>query len=302
VARTTLSFDIGRGFARVKDLRRLLNTSQDREYGILRVSGVTSDTETVTVGADVLEIDTLTTPVTPTLTVADTTSTLLTLTNHGLNANDVIKADTEIMKVLAVKDANTVKVVRGWAGTTPATHTNAAVTKSSVTAGRIPLGVLSTSAANFISSFVHIVNNDGGTDKGINKLKAVAIGTTAVLLFGESSGALSLTTTETMANGAFDATSTSGGFNPSVQRYVAVARTATAAEVTEGKVYVPHGFSGNPSVWHVEVHTSAGVRKAWDGAVTFVAPSGSIPGYAIVDNSGATDWAAGDSIHLIMWE
>lgn len=58
--------------------------------------------------------------------ITDTTGTSITVEYAtGFSANDLIKVDDEIMKVVSVTDSTTIVVVRGYHNTTAATHTDA---------------------------------------------------------------------------------------------------------------------------------------------------------------------------------
>ncbi len=67
-----------------------------------------------------------------------------------------------------------------------------------------------------------------------------------------------------------------------------VQRAATAAEVTAGSMFFP--VSSPPKAVMVQVRTSAGVPKAWVGAVVIEGNT------IIVDNTGGTDFAANDIV------
>lgn len=67
----------------------------------------------------------------------------------------------------------------------------------------------------------------------------------------------------------------------------------TAADVTAGSVTFNMGDYVNSNGLIVQVTTSAGVPKAWDGAATMT------DGVVTVDNSGVTDWADTDIINVV---
>lgn len=72
-----------------------------------------------------------------------------------------------------------------------------------------------------------------------------------------------------------------------------VTHTVTAADVTAGTITL-RGYDVAVRGGIVQVRTSAGALKAWDGAIT------PVEGGVSVDNSGAVDWAAGDVITAIL--
>lgn len=66
-------------------------------------------------------------------------------------------------------------------------------------------------------------------------------------------------------------------------------RVPTAQEVTIGNIHFYFPFTVNAMIAAVRI-TASGVAKAWDGALT---KSG---GRVTLDNAGATDWAATDTV------
>lgn len=70
----------------------------------------------------------------------------------------------------------------------------------------------------------------------------------------------------------------------------AMVHIATAANVTAGYIETEK-LDGTPSVVKAEVFSAVGTARAWDGAVT-VQASGKVR----VDNTGTTDFVAGDRV------
>lgn len=311
----TLPLDLGRGLARITKIRELFESAARYAYNYLRLTGVTVDTNTVTIGTDVWEVDTIGTAVTPTLTCT-AGATTLTLTAHGITqaqcaakAGVMIKAAAEgantdeILQVVQVLSVDSVRVKRARSGTAASAHAAAVVTKTTVTAGNIALGVLSTSAANFCTAFLAEVNaGDRGTDGGSNLFKVVAFGTTSLFIVAKKKGVLATVMTETLANGTLDNATAVGGVAEGVQRRLIGARVPTAAEVTAGLMLIPCEFTPASIQVRVVVTGTGILGVAWNGAALFTAPSGSIPGYVTLDNAGTADWAATDTVHYIISE
>lgn len=314
MAARVIPFDFGRGFARLQTIRSLFNNAAELAFGILRTSGVTADAQTVTIGTDVIEIDTLATAVTPTLTVADGTATQLTLTAHGITQVEVdalkgaalpIKCETEIIHVIQVVDANTVRTKRGRSGTTAAAHTAAAVTKAACTAGRIALGVLSTSADDFETALEAEINaNDRGTDTGIAGLVAAKNLTADYVVVSAKAVGNKLNgraTTETMTNGAWDAATMSGGTAEIRRRVHTISIVPTAAQVTAGRIDIPVDMAVTGVVVGVRT-TATGLAVAWNGNALVTPKSGAKPAIISIDNAGATDWSVNETITIIATE
>lgn len=120
-------------------------------------------------------------------------------------------------------------------------------------------------------------------------------GVTGEVFFAGAAGGGSIACTETLAgaNNAFAADASFGGTvaNPNALSGTSmVQRAATTTDVALGVMRFPFGFT--PLACFASVKTSAGVFKAFDGAVTI---SGNT---VVVDNSGSSDWSAADIINV----
>ena len=137
-----------------------------RAVQTLRVAANVASTETVTVGADVFEVNIVNTSMAKTTSANNTDSPVtLTITAHGFtsptNVGDLIRADSEIMKITAVPTVDTLTCSRAHSATTIATHTGATVYKSAspATAGRIEVGLVTTLTPTvFGDAFVAVYN------------------------------------------------------------------------------------------------------------------------------------------------
>ncbi len=69
--------------------------------------------------------------------------------------------------------------------------------------------------------------------------------------------------------------------------------TVSAADVTAGSIAV-QGQDLAPTGATAAVRTAAGVVKAWDGALVVAGNT------VTVDNAGAVDWAATDTIDIVI--
>jgi hypothetical protein len=273
--------------------------------GVLRVSGNVSSGETVTIGTTVFRVAVVATDsgkdaANGELVGTDPLVPLLTFPAHGLKGGDVFRVDNEIFRVTNVLNANQLQAKRGMSGTTIATHADgASIFVEAVTgAGNVAVGLNATfTPTAFIAALVPTINDQDVCGENVFAVAMAAAG--PVLLQSASrdknhgtitlvADASALATTETLANGAFDAATLGGGTVAGAN--LVVSRVVIAAEVTAGAAYFSFPFV--PTVVDCRVFTSVFALKAHDGAKTV---SGNT---VIVDNTGATDFAAGDTILL----
>ncbi len=78
------------------------------------------------------------------------------------------------------------------------------------------------------------------------------------------------------------------------QKAKGLSHVVTGQNVTDGSIDMYVGHIDGPTTAIVQVRTAAGAAVAWDGVVTVGG------GKVTVDNSGATDWAATNVIHVIV--
>lgn len=303
----SIDFNLGRGFSRLTKLITLFNNTGERAFALVRLAANVADTETLTIGVDVLEFDSMGS--------AGTAMGAQTLPNNAVDVRYTFDADyilavgqlvmieSEILRVKEIAgDNRTVVFQRARCGTSAAAHAATTATfKSVVTAGRIPIGLTALTPTVTSAALVAEINAGCGTDAAIGKIRAVAPDVNTVLLVAREKGALALAVTETMAGAgnAVDASPMAGGTaQPARHRINTGKRAAIAAEVTAGKFFIPCDF--DPLVAIIQVRTAAGVPVAWVGATTLVAKTGEKPAYVLVDNTGATDFAATDVISWII--
>jgi len=164
-----------------------------------------------------------------------------------------------------------------------------------VTAGRVAVtGHADDTPANASTALVTAINASTACP-----MTAVKISSNEVLLISKAYGAQAHACTETLAgsNNAFSAATAYGGRASGNTRSAHIQRVPTATEVALGTLEVALPFT--PYVAHVSVIvTSTGVAKAWDGARVYDATNNVLK----LDNSGATDWAATDTIYISVHE
>lgn len=273
----------------------------------LRQSGAVVAAETVVIGGDTYRAADVSTDSTKNVANGELAATSyvnnpeadISMTAHGLVVNDLIRVQTEIMRVIHKYDANRIRVRRAQCNTSIATHADAQdiYTEAAPGGGGIPVGLQGTlTAAAFTDSLIWSVNNLGN-----ERVKAYDIDTDTVVLAlcdkpAKDGGApvastATLAVSETLTNGAFDAANITGGRNPDTEITVKV--VPSAAEVTEGKIVKVFPFT--PVVIETIVRTTATMAEiAWDGAATV---TGNV---LVLDNTGGTDWSAATTITCVI--
>ena len=125
-------------------------------------------------------------------------------------------------------------------------------------------------------------------------LTAVAISVNEVLVLTNSdASALTLPCSETLAgaNNAWAAAAFYGGQLAKPQGVSLAQRAPNATEVAIGNLHFVFPFAVGAAM--AQVRSSTGASKAWDGVLTI---SGS---RVTLDNAGATDWAATDTVVVL---
>ena len=164
-------------------------------------------------------------------------------------------------------------------------------TNSAITAGNIAVNVNGNLTPTLAGPLIVAAINTYNTQK----LVAVQIAVGVIGVYGNepNQGLPAIPTTETLAgaNNAWDAAALYGGNVGVASQTLLAQRAALATEVTEGNAYFFLPFTVLAAI--AFVRTSAGVSKAWDGAVSFTGNR------VKLDNAGATDWAAGDVLFCL---
>jgi hypothetical protein len=156
------------------------------------------------------------------------------------------------------------------------------------TAGNIPITVTTltpTAVAPLIVSAINANTPYLATAISVNEILVVGKDGTAPI------GAVACTETMAGSGNAWSAATMNAGAADGTVALALQQRAAVAQDVTIGHMLFPFPFT--VAAVQVNVRTSAGVAKAWDGAVTF---SG---GVVTVDNSGTTDFAATDVVAVL---
>src|SRR3954468_1148150 len=125
-------------------------------------------------------------------------------------------------------------------------------------------------------------------------LTAVAISVNEVLVFGNSdSSPIALPCSETLAgaNNAWAVAAFYGGEASGIRGLRAAQRSPNAQEVAIGNMHFVFPFAVLAVL--VQVRSSTGAAKAWDGVTTISGARVSL------DNAGATDWAATDNVVVL---
>ena len=278
----------------------------------LRVAADVISAETVTIGADVYEVEIVNTDstdntaggnfnnVTDPLTVTGYTTTY---PNCPATVGRLIRIENEILRITVVAGAN-VTLARGASGTTVAAHADAVdIYEGDGIAGgsTIAVGlVLTLTPAAFTDALIDDLNT-----VGTELLAAVDISANEVLVHtaatvGGAAAASAATTALaeglTGVNNAWDTAALRGGRVAGIRKTVTQVRLANAQEEALGTMHFVFPFT--PTVLDVSVFTGAlsgaggGVRIAWNGAVTV---SG---GRVTLDNAGTVDWAANSLMSL----
>lgn len=327
----TLDFDFGRGFARLNNLRTLLNDVGERALSVLRVEEDVVDGDTVLIGTDEFEVDIIDTDTAQELEGAMTDDQTFMLADVGVwtipvIAGDVLEVETEwvlvtkVQNIGAAAESARFTVIRGWAGTTAATHVDTTTINQSNARPTdkisIPTNAAGLTPTLFTDVLVAIINSGavGAGDRFVSDDQAglvVALGRNDndVLIVAKEIGVLALATTETFngSTNVFDAAVMAGGADPVSRQIVAFTRVPTDAEVTAAEMIFPVDFT--PTFIHVQVKvTSTGIQKEtaaanatqlWGGATTVIAGSGDFPAAILLENGGTIDWAATDTIHIL---
>lgn len=201
------------------------------------------------------------------------------------------------------------------------------VSGTSYTAGRYPVNISGTgndantkaaaalvTVINATHPYVIAVNAGSGNVDIYTKIPYIRAGTTTAgltfpvapyIYLAETMGNGAWTTkdghyvsTETCTNAAWslDTAKMVGGVPAVIGKIAFVKRVCTTADVSYTKVLVPLDFA--PTGFQVELKTSAGAAKAYDGAVAYDLTSKCL----VLDETGASDFANTDVLHIVAWE
>jgi hypothetical protein len=271
-----------------------------KAVNVLRLAANVVSQETVTIGADVFEVNVVNTDTTVNvgggeLAVGTPSISQITIAAHGLAVGDLIRVENEIMKVIGVVSVNKVTVRRGHSATVIATHADATdifKAGTAAAAGRIEVGVVATLTPTvFGAALVAVINTEGTAG-----VTATAISANEVLITANTAGAVVTACTETLsgANNVWAAAAMYGGRAAGQRRVSVQRRVPNATEVALGNMHFVFDFAPVSVSARVVTTATPGVVKAWDGAVTITGNR------ATLDNTGATDFAATDTVELVV--
>ena len=125
-------------------------------------------------------------------------------------------------------------------------------------------------------------------------LTAVAISVNEILVFTNSdASALAIACSETLAgaNNQWGAATFTGGQLAKPQGVSLGQRAPNATEVAIGNLHFVFPFAVGAAM--AQVRSSTGASKAWDGVLTITGSR------VTLDNAGATDWAATDTVVVL---
>lgn len=277
-----------------------------RAINVLRVASDVVSGTTVTIGDDVIEIEIVNTDTTADTANSDfdNTTSPLTLADYATDyaadaavaVGDLRRWENEIVRC-AASSGNSRTFERGVSGTTIATHADGVniYKGDGIDPGStIALGLVTTlTPTAFTAALVDDVNNNGS-----HPITASLISVNEVLITANEPGALALACAETLggANNAWANATMYGGRDPAQRRMAIQKRVPKTVEDGVDNMHFVYPFT--PTLVQVFVTPTAtpGVAKAWDGGVTI---SG---GLVTLDNGGATDWAATDTVTVIAIE
>lgn len=265
---------------------------------VLRLASNVANGERIIIGSDIFEIDIINTDSTINTTAAlvSETETVLAMADHGLVVGNLLRIENEICRVKKVIDEDTIVIQRGVSGTTIATHVTDSdiyVSDAAPAAPLIPIGLVTTltptAAAPAIVDTINDYNAVG--------IAAYSVSVNEIVIqTREGKWPRLLPTTETLAgsNNAWAAAAMYGSVVTEVRGVALAQRAANATEVALD--HMLFNFPFTVTSYMVQVRTSAGALKTWDGAIT-------VSGKKVtVTNGGSTDWAATDVISVLASE
>jgi hypothetical protein len=146
--------------------------------------------------------------------------------------------------------------------------------------------------ANATDALVAAINASG-----TEPVTAIDLGDNDILLKMDSVTTETIACSETMAgsNNVID-TTVSGGVISTLSKVYAIAIVPSANQVLAGTICIPLDFEPTGALVQARV-TSTGAAKAWDGKVTIDTTNDMLK----IDNSGSTDWAATDTLSVLVF-
>lgn len=208
-----------------------------------------------------------------------------TTANSNVYASSLTSSTLTITADASGSQANSITVGRAWA-TNSGWASGDASGNSTLTGGA---GAPSVSDPFLATNIVRGFNLSNRV-----QMYAQVVDTNQIAFFNAYTGNSSNACTETIAGATWSATTTYGGVSGDpIPTTTVLSRVPTADEVTRGKMHFFFPFPPR-AVFVQVVVTSSGVPTAWVGAIT---KSGN---RVTLDNSGATDWAATDTVNVLV--
>lgn len=325
-----------------------LSDDGQRAVNVLYLPAACQDGETVTIGADVYEIDTDATVTganiqlnvsAPTAVASQGTLTVDTIPTDGdtMTINGIVYRFKDIMlaandidiegtlgecqtNIVAAINLSGTEGIEYYAGTVAATAVSAAAfgANASVitadtpgTAGNALATTETFTAVTNVFDAVTLGTTTAGVDptaaevvvaiaaainaSGTELVTAIDIDSaTEVLIHADAAGVVVLGCTETLAGAGnvWAAAAMYGGAAAGQGRIQSQSRVPNATEATLGNLHFEFDFTPVEIIVQVRV-TASGVPVAWVGAVTITA------GLVTLDNTGAVDWSANDTVTVI---
>ena len=266
-----------------------------REFATVRFSGAVVDGDLLTVGAKKLFIKQFNTGsrTLANTALANTNTGRINNVNivaHGLSVGHIFRVNAEYFQVLRVGSVDFVDVQRGYAGSTVASQASGQT--ASVAANYTGIN-LTTDLVIPVGATLAIATAGPLLQAAINAFAIFGITAeysstgTQLLLHREAQGN-TLTVAETITNATADS-AFRGGVQTAEEVSSVVTRVPTAQEVTDGLMHFFFPFT--PKYVEVTVVVTATLAtKVWDGARAFSGKR------VTLDNAGATDWAATDTV------
>jgi hypothetical protein len=255
-----------------------------------------SDGQTVTIGADVYEVEVVNTSSGNTTAGGDFNNTTdpLTVVNAVTTYGGVtfavgvlIRIENEILRVSVVA-GNNVTFLRGQSNTTTATHANGnTIFKGNgVTGSHIAVGLVVTlTASAFVDAIVDDING-----VGTEPFSAIAIFGGELTIYADAVGSASngVTCSDTLTGGTWAGASTFGGSNAGTPTMSFCMRAVTAAEADAGEMSWFFDYSPTQVVSMTYFNPSVpGVNLGWDGDVIFAA------GRVLLNDVNSVNWTVG---------
>lgn len=268
-----------------------------KAVGTLTSSGTISNNDTVTIDSVVYTFKTALTGAVREVLIGANAAAALDNLKSAINASAGAgttygTGTTAHPTVTATTNTDTTQVVEakvtGTAGNslaTTETGANLAWGASTLASGANP------TAGEFTTAFTAALNAAG------IGWTATRVSTNEVLVVKSDKGYKAAACSETLAgsNNAWAAANAYGGEPPADDIPVAVltSRVPNATEVALGNMHFQFGFAPSAVMAFVRV-TATGVVKAWDGATV-------VSGNRVtLDNTGSTDWAATDTVLVLV--